>query len=85
MVTSLTTVTAIQAVIAIAKGDLQLSTTVLQWTFLGYSLIFSLIFILGALRIRGALERRTKAEREIDQTKRAVFEYCSPEQWPRLE
>jgi len=85
MVTSLTTVTAIQAVIAIAKTDLQLSTEVLRLTFLGYTVIFSLIFILGALRIRAAIRRRTKAEREIDQTKRAVFEYCSPDQWPKLE
>ena len=85
MVTSLTTVTAIQAVIAIAKGDLELSTEVLQLTFLGYTVIFILIFILGALRIRAAIRRRAKAEREIDQTKRAIFEYCAPEQWPKLE
>ena len=85
IVTSLTTVTAIQAVITIAKGDLELSTEVLQLAFLGYTVIFVLIFGLGGLRIRNAIRRRTKAEREIDQAKRAIFEHCPPDQWPRLE
>lgn len=85
IVTSLTTVTAIQAVITIAKGDLELSTEALQLAFLGYTVIFVFIFVLGALRISGAIRRRTKAEREIDQTKRAIFEHCPPDQWPKLE
>lgn len=85
IVTSLTTVTAIQAVITIAKGDLELSTEVLQLAFLGYTAIFILIFVLGAARISSAIRRRTKAEREIDQTNRAIFEFCPPDQWPKPE
>jgi len=85
IVSSLTTVTAIQAVITIAKGDLQLSTEALKLVFLGYMVIFVLIFVLGAMRIRSAIRRRTKAEREIDQTKRAMFEFCQPDQWPQSE
>ena len=85
IVTSLTTVTAIQAVITIAKGDLELSTEVLQLAFLGYTLIFVLIFMLGGLRINSAIRRRAKAEREMDQAKRAIFEHCSSDQWPRLD
>jgi hypothetical protein len=85
IVTSLTTVTAIQAVITIAKGDLELSTEVLQLAFLGYTVIFVSIFVLGGLRISNAIRRRTKAEREIDQAKRAIFEHCPPDQWLKLE
>jgi hypothetical protein len=85
IVTSLTTVTAIQAVITIAKDDLELSTEVLKLAFLGYTVIFTLIFLLGGARIHAAIRKRTKAEREIDQTKRAIFERCPPDQWPKLE
>lgn len=82
---SLTTVTAIQAVISIAKDKLDLSKEVLQVAFQGYVAIFILIFLLGALRIRGAIRRRTQAETEIDQTKKGIFEFCDPPQWPKPE
>jgi len=82
---SLTTVTAIQAVISIAKDKLDLSKEVLQFAFQGYIAIFILIFLLGALRIRGAIQRRTQAEREIDQTKKGIFEFCPTDQWPKPE
>jgi cytochrome c biogenesis protein CcdA len=82
---SLTTVTAIQAVISIAKDKLELSKEVLQFAFQGYIAIFILIFLLGALRIRGAIHRRTQAERDIDQTKKGIFEFCDPPQWPKPE
>ena len=82
---SLTTVTAIQAVISIAKDKLDLSKEVLQVAFQGYVAIFILIFLLGALRIRGAIQRRTQAETEIDQTKKGIFEFCDPPQWPKPE
>jgi len=82
---SLTTVTAIQAVISIAKDQLELSREVLQLAFQGYVVIFALIFLLGAFRIRSAIHRRTKAEKEIDQTKRGIFEFCPLEQWPKPE
>ena len=82
---SLTTVTAIQAVISIAKDQLELSREVLQLAFQGYVVVFALIFLLGALRIRSAIHRRTKAEKEIDQTKRGIFDFCPVEQWPKPE
>ena len=82
---SLTTVTAIQAVISVAKEKLELSTQVLQLAFQGYVVIFALIFLFGALRIRNAIARRTQAERDIDQTKRGIFEFCDTDQWPKAE
>lgn len=85
MAASLTTVTAIQAVMSIAKEKLELSREILQWAFQGYVAIFLLIFVLGALRIRGAIQRRSQAEREIDQTKKGIFEFCEPAQWPKPE
>jgi cytochrome c biogenesis protein CcdA len=85
MAASLTTVTAIQAVMSIAKEKLELSREMLQWAFQGYVAIFLLIFLLGALRIRGAIQRRSQAEKEIDQTKKGIFEFCEPTQWPKPE
>ena len=82
---SLTTVTAIQAVITVAKDKLELSKDILQLAFQGYVGIFLLILLLGALRVRNAIRRRTQAEREIDQTKKAIFEFCPTEQWPKPE
>jgi len=80
---SLTTVTAIQAVIGIAKDKLELSTGVLQLAFQSYVVIFILIFVLGSLRIRSAIRRRTHAEQDIDQTKKGIFEFCDAQQWPK--
>ena len=82
---SLTTVTAIQAVISLARDKLELSKEILQLAFQGYVAIFLLIFVLGALRIRGAIRRRTQAEKEIDETKKGIFEFCEPPQWPKPE
>ena len=85
MAASLTTVTAIQAVISLAKDKLELSKEILQLAFQGYIAVFILIFLLGALRIRSAIRRRTQAEKEIDQTKKGIFEFCPPEQWTKPE
>lgn len=82
---SLTTVTAIQAVISVAKEKLELSKEVLQMAFQGYVVIFLLIFLFGALRIRSAIHRRTQAEKDIDQTKKGIFEFCPIDQWPKPE
>jgi hypothetical protein len=57
----------------------------LRLAFLSYITIFILLFLLGALRISSAIHRRAKAEREIDQTKRAMFDHCSQDQWPKPE
>jgi hypothetical protein len=82
---ALTTVTAVQAVISLARDKLELSKEVLQLAFQGYIVVFILIFLLGALRIRWAIRRRTQAEKEIDQTKKGIFEFCDLPQWPRPE
>jgi hypothetical protein len=85
IVTSLTTVTAAQAVITFVQDKLALSVKVLQVAFLSYTTIFVLVFVLGALRIGSAIRRRTKAEREIDQMKRGIFDFCPPDQWTKPE
>ena len=85
MAASLTTVTAIQAVISVAKDKLELSKDVLQLAFQGYVAVFVLILLLGALRIRSAIRKRTQAERDIDQTKKGIFEFCPMDQWPQPE
>src|SRR5689334_9763934 len=82
---SITTVTAIQAVISLAKDKLDLSTEVLQLAFQSYVALFILILLLGALRVRSAIQRRTQAEKEIDQTKKGIFEFCPTDQWPKPE
>ena len=82
---SLTTVTAIQAVISIARDKLELSKEILQLAFQSYIAIFILIFLFGTLRVRSAIQRRTRAERDMDQTKKGIFEFCDPPQWPKPE
>jgi len=82
---SLTTVTAVEAVINIAVKTINLSKDILHVAFDVYIVIFVIIFILGALRTQNALHRRAKAEREIDQAKRGIFEFCSGEPLPKLE
>jgi hypothetical protein len=85
IISALTTATAIQAVIAFVEDKLQLSTEVLRFAFMSYITIFILLFLLGTLRISIAIHRRAKVEREIDQTKRAMFDHCSQDQWPKPE
>jgi hypothetical protein len=85
IITSLTTVTAVQAVITFVQEKLELSTEVLRLAFLSYTAIFIMIFVLGTLRISNAIRKRTRAEKEIDQTKRAIFEFCPPDHWPKPE
>ena len=82
---SLTTVTAIQAVITVARDKLELSKEILQLAFQGYVGVFLLILLLGALRVSHAIRRRTQAERDIDQTRKGIFEFCDPNQWLTAE
>jgi cytochrome c biogenesis protein CcdA len=82
---SLTTVTAIQAVITVARDKLELSKEILQLAFQGYVAVFLLILLLGALRVSHAIRRRTRAERDIDQTRKGIFEFCDPNQWHMAE
>ena len=58
---SLTTVTAIQAVITVARDKLELSREILQMAFQGYVGVFLLILLMGALRVSHAIHRRTQA------------------------
>ena len=82
---SLTTATAIQAVISVAKDKLDLSRDILQWAFQGYIAIFILILLLGSFRIRIAIRRRAQAEKDVDQSKKGIFEFCPTDQWPKAE
>ena len=85
LVASLTTVTAFQAVISLANKELALSLDVLQLAFLVYIVVFVLLLVLGTLRVANALHRRTRAEREIDRTKKGIFDFCSVEEWSKVE
>jgi hypothetical protein len=78
---SLTTVTAIQAVITVARDKLELSKEILQLAFQGYAAVFLLILLLGSLRVSQAMRRRTWAEKDIDQTRKGIFEFCDEDQW----
>jgi hypothetical protein len=82
---SLTTVTAIQAVISIANDKLGLSKEILQVAFNGYIVMLVLIFVLGAFRANSAIRRRARAEREIDQTKKGIFDFCPVDEWLKIE
>lgn len=81
MAGSLTTATAVQAVITLARKELELPMDLLQWAFQGYVAVFLLIFLLGGLRVRNAIQRRTQAERAIDQSKKGMSEFCPTDQW----
>lgn len=82
MAASLTTATAIQAVITVANDKLELSKNLLQMAFQGYVAIFLLVLVLGGVRVRKALRRRTQAEKEIDQAKKGMFIFCPTEPAP---
>jgi len=82
---SLTTITAVEAVINIAIDKIGLSKDILQVAFNVYLLAFALIFIWGAVRAQSAMHKRARAEREIDQAKKGIFEFCPEDQWPKLE
>jgi hypothetical protein len=80
---SLTTVTAIQAVITVANDKLELSKAILQLVFQGYVGVFLLILLLGGLRVRTAMRRRALAEKEMDQATKGMFIFCPVEPLPQ--
>ena len=82
---SLTTATAIEAVMTVANDKLGLSKDILQEGFYVYIGIFLLILLYGFIRGRRAIRRRAKAEKQIDQAKEGIFRYCPDEQWPTSE
>jgi hypothetical protein len=82
---SLTTVTAVEAVINIAVEKIGLSLKFLQTAFGVYILLLVMIFIWGTIRARSALSKRYHAEQDFDQAKKCIFEFCPVEQWPKPE
>ena len=82
---SLTTATAIEAVMTVANDKLELSKNVLQEGFYVYIGIFLLILLYGVIRGRKAIQNRSNAEKEIDKAKEGLFRYLPAEQWPENE
>ncbi len=84
LVASLTTVTAIQAVITIGLDKLGLPSATLLVAFQAYLAVFLLVLLLGCARATRAMLRRARAEREIDRTKKGVVQFCPIDQWTQL-
>ena len=82
---SLTTVTAMEAVINIAVSKLELKKDMIWVAFDLYIGFLVAILVLGAIRFGVVMHKRARAEKEIDQAKRAVYEFCPTEQWPKPE
>ena len=82
---SLTKVTAVEAVVNIVVKQIEILQEFLKGAFNLYIAIFILIFLWGALRSGGAIRRRARAERDIDQAKKGIFEFCSEDQWPKTD
>src|SRR5919198_5777830 len=82
---SLTTITAVEAVINITNDRVGLSKDILQVTLNVYLLVFALIFTWGAVHVQSVMRRRARAEHEIDQAKKGIFDFCSEDQWPKLD
>jgi len=57
----------------------------LKGAFNLYIAIFILIFLWSAFRSGGAIRRRARAERDMDQAKKGIFEFCSKDQWPKMD
>jgi hypothetical protein len=82
---SLTTVTAIEAVINIAIDKIGLATEILHMAFDVYIGFLAGILIVGVLRFGVVMRRRARAEKEIDQAKKGIYEFCPTEDWTKLE
>jgi hypothetical protein len=82
---SLTTVTAIEAVINIAVDRIGLSSVILHLAFEIYIGFLVAIFILGILRFGVVMWRRARAEKAMDRAKRGIYEYCPTEEWSTRE
>lgn len=72
---SLTTVTAVQAVINIAIDRIGLAKEILQIAFNTYIGILIFILVVGGLRFVGIMRRRARAEKEIDRAKQRIYEF----------
>ncbi|HXD08419.1 MAG TPA: hypothetical protein VN653_00050 [Anaerolineales bacterium] len=85
MVALITTVTAIEAVINVADGRIHIAPEYLKMAFDLYIALLMFILIAGALRSWGAILRRSQAEREIDQARQGIFEFCPGDEWLKTE
>ena len=82
---TLTSATAIQAVITFAEAKLVLPPAVPQLAFTIYILVIIGLVVLGVFRGAHALLLRKQAERLIDRTKKGVYDFCRVEEWPKVE
>lgn len=82
---SLTTATAVEAVINMAHDKIVLPREFLLAAFDSYIAIFALVLVWGVIRSWTAIRKRTRAERDVDQAKKAIFQFCSDGQWPRID
>ena len=82
---SLTTVTAVEAVISIAVDKIGLSGFPLLDAFKIYLTVILFILLYGLIRGVSAVRGRRQAEREIDEAKKGIYEFCISEQWPKGE
>jgi hypothetical protein len=82
---SLTTVTAVEAVINIADGKMGFSPNFLRMAFDGYIALLAAIFILGSLRFAYVMYKRTEAEKEMDKAKKGIYRFCQINEWPKPE
>jgi hypothetical protein len=82
---SLTTITAVEAVINIAVDKIGLEKATLQTAFDIYIGFLVAILILGAFRFGVVMQRRSRAERELDHAKKGIYTFCPTEQWLKRE
>jgi hypothetical protein len=82
---SLTTATAVEAVINIAVDKIGFSKVILHTAFDLYLLLLAAILILGVLRFGSILYRRSQAEQEVDQAKKGIYRFCPPNDWLQPE
>jgi hypothetical protein len=82
---SLTTVTAVEAVINIAVERIGLAPEILKMAFDGYiGLLIGILFV-GTLRFVYVMGKRAQAEKEIDKAKKGILDFCPVDQWPKHE
>lgn len=81
----LTTATAAEAVVNISIEKIDMSKEILQGAFGAYSAVFILVLVWGAIRGSRAIRRRAQAEKDVDQAKKGIFEFCPGDQWPMSE
>lgn len=82
---SLTTVTAVEAVINIAVDKIGLAREMLRTAFDGYILFLAVLLFVGSVRFGLIMYKRARAEKEIDHAKQLVYKFCPPDEWPKLE